>query len=70
MKKEYIEVTYSFTGDDYIKDLIPESQYKAFQDAFINNEVFIIEYDRKSPTFRSGLNRKFIDMSQVKWIGY
>lgn len=70
MEKEYIEVTYSFIGDDYIKEVIPVEQYKAFKEAFLNNGVFIFEYDRKSPTHRSGLNMKMIDMSKVVWIGY
>lgn len=70
MEKEYIEVIYSFTGDDYVKEVIPAEQYKTFKDAFLNNTVFIIEYDRKSPTYRSGLNMKMIDMSKVVWIGY
>lgn len=70
MEKEYIEVSYSFTGDDYVKEVIPAEQYKAFKEAFLNNTVFVFEYDRKSPTYRSGLNMKMIDMSKVVWIGY
>lgn len=70
MEKEYIEVTYSFTGEDYIKEVIPADQYKAFKDAFIRNTMFTFEYDRTSPSYRSGLNRKMIDMSKVVWIGY
>lgn len=70
MKKEYLEVVYSFTGDDYIRDLIPAAHYKAFKDSFLKNEYFIIKYDRTSQDYRSGLNEKVIDMSKVKWIGF
>ena len=70
MKKEYLEVVYSFTGDDYIRDLIPAAHYKAFKDSFLKNECFIIKYDRTSQDYRSGLNEKVIDMSKVKWIGF
>lgn len=72
--EEYIEVTYAFTGDDYIKDVIPKRQWKEFRDAFENKRIFRINYSEipySSSPFNGGrLNEKYIDMSKVVWIGF
>lgn len=71
--EEYIEVTYAFSGDDYIKDIIPKSKWKEFIDAFTNKSIFRIKYSEipytTSPFTGGKLNEKYIDMSKVVWIG-
>ena len=72
--EEYIEVTYAFTGDDYIKDVIPKRQWKEFREAFENKRIFRINYSEipysSSPFNEGRLNEKYIDMSKVVWIGF
>ena len=72
-KEGYIQVKYSFNGEQIFLEDIPQSQYKTFKEAFFNNEVFVIKYDKgyeHAGPFGNSCNEKYIDMSKVVWIGY
>lgn len=75
MDKQMILVKYSFDGIEFSSDYIPADNLKAFKDAFMKNEVFVIKRDPTSPPGTSpflggSCNEKFIDMSKVVVIGF